>query len=551
MHVFGFMPLVDVSRAMGVCRAFNQWLQDDAIWKPLFLAKWDLRTVLQSHACSLPPVRDLAQLSARAARSLKNKEPVCPSGLQNEIARALTVSRNCSWRDLYMWKLRAPASFILMDEHFELPPLYSPVSQAAMRGSKRAWARIEHQENGRKYAVCKYSHVFESRATALPLLRLLQAMRQMGQHEHILNLVDMTPPASLERFEHVFAIFETMPTSLRDVLSSSQVLTESHMLWIVGQLVSALAHAQACGIVHGDVNPSRVMLDSECTVKLAGFDFALPIDASTSSPLASQSDVSRCGSAHLTSDRRYLAPEALLEGATVSSARDVFALGCVLVEMHTRRALFSGRDRPHQLRQLASLLGLPDDEFLAAHAGARSALADLAANPSLPRASSLGLAERAARLLDFCPELRDSVSSPVMHLIASMLALDPTERISLQDLLVHPLLRDYMPERASAHTPPSPAASIGLADVDASRDDVRALVLREIERFRPLPVACAGALPASRSPPHSSTSASSEDQILSGSTSAGLVGDSPRACRRQLARASAQAESWDAEVELA
>lgn len=90
-------------------------------------------------------------------------------------------------------------------------------------------------------------------------------------------------------------------------------------------LLDALAYVHSRGVLHGDLKPSNVMLSDE-GVRL--FDFGLGQAEEGVLP----------GLPHLSRSRikawtpRYAAPE-LLDGASLSTSADVFAVACVIYEL--------------------------------------------------------------------------------------------------------------------------------------------------------------------------------------------------------------------------
>lgn len=92
------------------------------------------------------------------------------------------------------------------------------------------------------------------------------------------------------------------------------------------EIVSALEHASHFGIVHGDIKPSNLLVNSQGHVKLSDFGLArLGPTESSEQPIAGTP--------------LYVAPE-LLEGALPSSQSDMYALGVALFEMVIGRAPF-------------------------------------------------------------------------------------------------------------------------------------------------------------------------------------------------------------------
>ena len=99
----------------------------------------------------------------------------------------------------------------------------------------------------------------------------------------------------------------------------------SRALEIVTQVAEAMAQAHAAGLVHGDIKPGNLMIESDGTVRILDFGLARHID-----PLATQSGVPEDPLGTIA----YMAPERLA-GRPASRATDIYALGVVLYELVT------------------------------------------------------------------------------------------------------------------------------------------------------------------------------------------------------------------------
>lgn len=95
-------------------------------------------------------------------------------------------------------------------------------------------------------------------------------------------------------------------------------------------LADALAHAHEAGIVHRDVKPSNIILDSSGHPHLTDFGISRLLDATT-----------RTATGTLTGTAAYLAPEQVL-GRPVGRPADLYALGLVLLESITGRLEYDG-----------------------------------------------------------------------------------------------------------------------------------------------------------------------------------------------------------------
>jgi tRNA A-37 threonylcarbamoyl transferase component Bud32 len=121
---------------------------------------------------------------------------------------------------------------------------------------------------------------------------------------------------------------------LRTLLREEGPLTPERALAIVRQVAAALDAAHAAGLVHRDVKPSNVLLDSNGHVYLADFGIARE---------ASATDAGVPGAPSLGTPA-YLAPEQV-ESGQVDGRADVYSLGCLLFECLTGEPPFPGGSR--------------------------------------------------------------------------------------------------------------------------------------------------------------------------------------------------------------
>jgi serine/threonine-protein kinase len=116
-------------------------------------------------------------------------------------------------------------------------------------------------------------------------------------------------------------------TDLRSLLQTEGALEPDRAIAICTQIAAALDAAHARGLVHRDVKPSNVLLDSSGHVYLADFGLTRSLDDE-----AAAED-------RAVGTPAYLAPEQL-EGRPVDARADVYSLGCVLYECITGEAVF-------------------------------------------------------------------------------------------------------------------------------------------------------------------------------------------------------------------
>ncbi|MEU9227977.1 protein kinase [Streptomyces massasporeus] len=113
-------------------------------------------------------------------------------------------------------------------------------------------------------------------------------------------------------------------------------------------LAEALAHTHEVGIVHRDVKPSNIILDSSGRPHLTDFGISRLLDATT-----------RTATGTMTGTAAYLSPEQVL-GRPVGRPADIYALGLVLLECLTGRLEYDGGPLESAIARLHRRPALPD-----------------------------------------------------------------------------------------------------------------------------------------------------------------------------------------------
>lgn len=130
---------------------------------------------------------------------------------------------------------------------------------------------------------------------------------------------------------HYFVTMELVEgVTLRDLIDGKGALDEAACISIATQLARALHVAHAEGILHRDIKPQNVLLDSSGTAKVMDFGIAQLADGSAA---LTQTGV-------VLGTPAYMAPEQLL-GETLDARADLYSLGVVMYETLTARTPFA------------------------------------------------------------------------------------------------------------------------------------------------------------------------------------------------------------------
>jgi serine/threonine protein kinase/tetratricopeptide (TPR) repeat protein/TolB-like protein len=146
--------------------------------------------------------------------------------------------------------------------------------------------------------------------------------------------------ASLEG-QILFLTMELLPgETLSSLLARRRRLKRTEALPLLKQIAAGLDAAHAVGVIHRDFKSGNVMLvaagDRRKPVRAVVTDFGLARDVAGGSPLASISDTGT-----VVGTPAYMAPEQV-EGAQLTPAADLYALGIVAYEMVTGVRPFDG-----------------------------------------------------------------------------------------------------------------------------------------------------------------------------------------------------------------
>lgn len=110
--------------------------------------------------------------------------------------------------------------------------------------------------------------------------------------------------------------------TLRQMIAA-QPMPRAQALEIIAQVAEAMAVAHAAGLVHGDLKPANLMVESSGLVRILDFGLARRIDPQATEP---------GGGAPMPGTIAYMAPETLL-GQLADARSDIYSLGVVLYEM--------------------------------------------------------------------------------------------------------------------------------------------------------------------------------------------------------------------------
>ena len=236
----------------------------------------------------------------------------------------------------------------------ESPPQLIPKS---LKGSG-TFGIISHIKSNLGYVFEAYDEI-NDRTVAVKRVR--KAERKMSREYQILSelkgskrcveLLDVFYTMGQDEKLTQNFVLEYIPDSLENFIARAKKNDEfveiEKIRSIMKQLLEGLTFVHGKKICHRDLKPDNVLLDDKLNVKLCDFGSSKKLDGKNKQNIP-----------HVVS-RYYRAPELLLCHTDYSTRIDVWAAGCILVELFTKEPLFPGKSEGLQILEMMAILGTP------------------------------------------------------------------------------------------------------------------------------------------------------------------------------------------------
>lgn len=150
---------------------------------------------------------------------------------------------------------------------------------------------------------------------------LRDEMSALEQLQHP-NIVRVMNPVRVDKQGAWMLVSEWVDGTTLELATLGIVPMSDEWVFHVGrQLLDALVYLESVGVVHRDIKPTNVMIDSAGVVKLIDFNLTRTAGRETA----------------IAGTKPYLPPDHLLDGKAVDALVDRFAMGVLLFELLTRK----------------------------------------------------------------------------------------------------------------------------------------------------------------------------------------------------------------------
>ena len=140
-------------------------------------------------------------------------------------------------------------------------------------------------------------------------------LQELAGHDSIVRLLNIV---RAENDRDIYLVFDYMETDLHAVIRAG-IMEDVHKQYVIYQLLKALFFLHSADLIHRDVKPSNLLLNSDCHVKICDFGLCRSV--------AEASSVSAPVLTDYVATRWYRAPEILLGSTRYTKGVDMWAVG--------------------------------------------------------------------------------------------------------------------------------------------------------------------------------------------------------------------------------
>ncbi|XP_034275975.1 mitogen-activated protein kinase 15 isoform X4 [Pantherophis guttatus] len=266
------------------------------------------------------------------------------------------------------------------------------------------WKATERR-TGDSVAVKKIFDAFRNRTDAQRTFREILFLQEFGGHPNIIQLLNVI---RAQNDKDIYLIFESM----------GELFPASHER---GRKAGSQHHRSLSSWIR-ILEPSNILLDRDCFVKLCDFGLARSLGQI-------EKDEGNPALTEYVATRWYRAPEILLASKCYTKGVDMWSIGCILGEMLLGKPLFPGTSTVNQIEQILRVIPPPSPEDLDAfHSDYRASVINrVSCQPQLS-------------LEELMPA---STPAQALDLLKRLLVFNPEKRLTAEEALEHPYVQRF------------------------------------------------------------------------------------------------------------
>ncbi|KNC47059.1 uncharacterized protein AMSG_03483 [Thecamonas trahens ATCC 50062] len=146
---------------------------------------------------------------------------------------------------------------------------YSVVQKLGKGAYGIVW-KVVDRKTKKTLALKKIFDAFQNSTDAQRTFREIMFLQQLSGHENIIRLTNVL---KADNDRDIYLVFDYMETDLHAVIRAN-ILEPIHKQYLMYQLLKALKYMHSGNVIHRDMKPSNLLLNSECALKVADFGLA-------------------------------------------------------------------------------------------------------------------------------------------------------------------------------------------------------------------------------------------------------------------------------------
>lgn len=293
---------------------------------------------------------------------------------------------------------------------------YEMISRLGRGAYGIVWKSIQ-KSNSKTVALKKIFDAFHNATDAQRTYREIMFLESL-KHENIIKLLTVH---RADNNRDIYLVFEHMETDLHAVIRAG-ILQEIHKKYTLYQSLKCLKYMHSAGLVHRDMKPSNLLLNSECHVKVCDFGLARSINEKTDyNPILTD----------YVATRWYRAPEILLGSTKYDQGVDMWSIGCILGELLNGQPLFPGTSTMNQLDRIIQVIGFPSkSEIESINSPFAKTMLESVIPPNKTNKKSI-------------KDIFSNCEPQAIDLLQRLLVFDPKKRLTAKAALAHSYLTQF------------------------------------------------------------------------------------------------------------
>jgi len=247
------------------------------------------------------------------------------------------------------------------------------------------------------------------------MLRELKVLKKL-RHDNIVQLKE-----SFRRKGKLYLVFEYVDRNLLEILEQyPNGLDQNLVKRFIYQLCKSIIYIHNNEMIHRDIKPENILITNDLQVKVCDFGFtrSLPQKGGILTDYVAT--------------RWYRAPELLLGYTNYGKEIDFWAVGCIMGEITDGKAMFPSENELEQLYMIQKLLGNMPQNLLEM----------FSANPRFAGYKM----ENVLKPETLERKYYGKLNKQAFAFMKAMLKLDPRERLSGNEVLMHPYFDEVRAE---------------------------------------------------------------------------------------------------------